>query len=414
MSTALARNPWTIAGIGLVILMVTNGLTATAISVFDESLLAEFGWSRGELKFRDFLNFGVVALFAPFGGWMLDRFGARRLLVVGCVALSAAYVAYSRLETLGQMYAIHVVFALALLTAGTMVVIVLVSSWFVARRGVAIGIALVGTSAGSFVFSPLNAVLIEKLGWRQAFLVEAALPLIVLALVLLLVRNSPTELGGAPVGVAADGADPRNTGLDFRDALRTRSFWAIGLSGFLMYYSILALFGHLFLHMRGLGYAPTVAASALSLLALLAMFGKLGSGWLADRIDRHRVFMGCLALMLVGVAGLATMKPGAWIWSSVTVIGLGWGGLFTLYNMLTVSNFGLKSIGKINGSISSMESFGGGLGIWMTGRLFDAWGSYEVPFLVLLGCVALGLVIGTQIRSELPEDRLRRMAAARG
>ncbi len=414
MNNAFSRNPWTIAGVGLVILMVTNGLTATAISVFDESLLNEFGWSRGELKFRDFLNFGVVALFAPFGGWLLDRFGARRLLIVGCLALSGAYVAYSRLESLAQMYAIHVVFALALLTAGTMVVIVLVSSWFVEKRGAAIGIALVGTSAGSFVFSPMNALLIEQFGWRQTFLMEAALPLVVLVIVLLLVRNSPVELGGRPVGVAADGADPRQSGVEFRDALRTRTFWAIGLSGFLVYYSILALFGHLFLHMRGLGYAPTVAASALSLLALLAMLGKLASGWLADRFDRHRVFMGCLALMLTGVAGLATMNSGTWVWGSVTVIGIGWGGLFTLYNMLTVSNFGLKSIGKINGAVSSMESFGGGLGIWLTGRLFDVWGSYEVPFLVLLGCVTLGLVIGTQIRSELPEERLRRMAAARG
>jgi MFS family permease len=413
MKNALAHNPWAIAGIGLVILMVSNGLTSTAISVYDESLLTEFGWTRGELKFRDFLNFGVVALFAPFGGWLLDRFGARRLLIVGCLALAGAYVAYSQIQSLAHMYAIHVVFALALLTSGTMVVIVLVSSWFVARRGVAIGIALVGTSAGSFVFSPMNALLIERLGWRQAFLVEAALPLAVLGLVVLLVRNSPTELGAAPVG-ATEGIDPRTTGLEFREALRTRTFWAIGLSGFLMYYSILALFAHLFLHMRGLGYAPGVAASALSLLALLAMIGKLGSGWLADRLDRHKVFMGCLVLMLVGVAGLASMKPGAWTWGSVTVIGLGWGGLFTLYNMLTVSNFGLKSIGKINGAVSSMESFGGGLGIWLTGRLFDVWGSYEVPFLVLLGCVVGGLVIGTQIRSELPEDRQRRMAAARG
>lgn len=76
MMLELRRNPWTIAGLGLLILMVTNGLTTTAISVFDEALLDEFGWSRGELKFRDFLNFGVVALLAPFGGWLLDRFGA--------------------------------------------------------------------------------------------------------------------------------------------------------------------------------------------------------------------------------------------------------------------------------------------------------------------------------------------------
>jgi MFS family permease len=408
----IRRNPWTIAGMGLVILMITNGLTAVAISVFDESLLNEFGWSRGELKFRDFLNFAVVALFAPFGGLILDRVGARRMLVAGCLVLAGAYFAYSRIDQLLQMYLIHVAFAVALLAAGTMVVIVLVSSWFVEKRGLAIGIALVGTSAGSFLLPPLNALMIGEFGWRRTFVVESFFPLAILLLVLALVRNSPTEVGGQPVGVAADGPAPRRAGLEFGQALRTRTFWAIGSSGFLIYYSILAIFAHLFLHMRDLGHGPGVAASALSLLSLIAMLSKLGSGWLADRFDRHKVFMGCLVLMLVGVGGLSTMNGGAWVWSSVALVGLGWGGLFTLYNMLTVNNFGLKAIGKINGSVSSMEAFGGGLGIWLTGVLFDVSGSYQVPFLVLLACVALGLAIGTQIRSELPEERLRRMADA--
>ena len=409
---SLRGSPWVIAFIGLFILMVTNGLTATAISVFDESLINEFGWSRGELKFRDFLNFAVVALFAPLGGLMLDRFGARRLLMLGCVVLASAYFAYSRLEGLTQMYAIHVAFALTLLTAGTMVVIVLVSSWFVEKRGLAIGIALLGTSAGSFILPPLNAELIARIGWRQTFALEALFPLVVLVVVVLFVRNSPADYGRTAMGVKEGAADPRTIGLDFGQALRTRSFWAIGISGFLIYYSILALFSHMFLHMRDLGYEPRIAASALSLLSVVAMLSKLGSGWLADRIDRHKVFMGCLVIMLAGVACLATLKAGAWVWTAVVLIAAGWGGLFTLYNMLTVNNFGLKAIGKINGSISSMESFGGGLGIWLTGKLFDDYGSYQVPFLVLLGCVTLGLLIGTQIRSELPEDRLKRVTAA--
>ena len=409
---SLRGSPWVIAFIGLFILMVTNGLTATAISVFDESLINEFGWSRGELKFRDFLNFAVVALFAPLGGLMLDRFGARRLLMLGCVVLASAYFAYSRLEGLTQMYAIHVAFALTLLTAGTMVVIVLVSSWFVEKRGLAIGIALLGTSAGSFILPPLNAELIARIGWRQTFALEALFPLVVLVVVVLFVRNSPADYGRTAMGVKEGAADPRTIGLDFGQALRTRSFWAIGISGFLIYYSILALFSHMFLHMRDLGYEPRIAASALSLLSVVAMLSKLGSGWLADRIDRHKVFMGCLVIMLAGVACLATLKAGAWVWTAVVLIAAGWGGLFTLYNMLTVNNFGLKAIGKINGSISSMESFGGGLGIWLTGKLFDDYGSYQVPFLVLLGCVTLGLLIGTQIRSELPEDRLKRITAA--
>jgi MFS family permease len=409
---SLRGNPWLIAFIGLFILMITNGLTATAISVFDESLIDEFGWSRGELKFRDFLNFAVVALFAPLGGLMLDRFGARRLLMLGCVVLASAYFAYSRLEGLMQMYAIHVAFALTLLTSGTMVVIVLVSSWFVEKRGLAIGIALLGTSAGSFILPPLNAELIARIGWRQTFALEALFPLVVLVVVVLFVRNSPAHYGRTALGVQQGAADPRTVGLDFGQAIRTRSFWAIGISGFLIYYSILALFSHMFLHMRDLGYEPRVAALALSVLSVVAMASKLGSGWLADRIDRHKVFMGCLVIMLAGVACLATLKAGAWVWTAVVLVAAGWGGLFTLYNMLTVNNFGLKAIGKINGSVSSMESFGGGLGIWLTGKLFDDFGSYQVPFLVLLGCVAAGLLIGTQIRSELPEDRLKRVAAA--
>jgi MFS family permease len=408
----LRSNPWTIAFIGLFILMISNGLTATAISVFDESLIGEFGWSRGELKFRDFLNFAVVALFAPLVGLLLDRFGARRLLMFGCVVLSGAYFAYSRLESLAQMYAIHVAFAAALLTAGTMVVIVLVSSWFVEKRGMAIGIALVGTSAGSFLLPPLNAELIARVGWRETFALEALFPLVVLVVVAALVRNSPAAYGRSAVGVSGGGRDPLTIGLDFGQAVRTRSFWAIGLSGFLIYYSILALFNHLFLHMRDLGYEPRVAAGALAVLSLVAMISKFSSGWLADRLDRHKVFMGCLVIMLAGVACLATLRGGAWVWSAVVLIAMGWGGLFTLYNMLTVNNFGLKAIGKINGSVSSMESFGGGLGIWLTGKLFDDFGSYQVPFLVLLGCVAAGLLIGTQIRSELPEDRLKRVTAA--
>ena len=409
---SLRGNPWLIAFIGLFILMITNGLTATAISVFDESLINEFGWSRGELKFRDFLNFATVALFAPLGGLMLDRFGARRLLVFGCLVLAGAYFAYSRLQGLSQMYAIHVAFAAALLTSGTMVVIVLVSSWFVEKRGLAIGIALLGTSAGSFFLPPLNAELIARIGWRETFALEALFPLVVLVVVVLFVRNSPADYGRTALGVKEGAADPRTVGLEFGQALRTRSFWAIGISGFLIYYSILALFSHMFLHMRDLGYEPRVAALALSVLSVVAMLSKLGSGWLADRIDRHRVFMGCLVIMLAGVACLATLKAGAWVWTAIVLIATGWGGLFTLYNMLTVNNFGLKAIGKINGSVSSMESFGGGLGIWLTGKLFDDFGSYQVPFLVLLGCVALGLLIGTQIRSELPEDRLKRAAAA--
>jgi predicted MFS family arabinose efflux permease len=81
--------------------------------------------------------------------------------------------------------------------------------------------------------------------------------------------------------------------------------------------------------------------------------------------------------------------------------------LFTLYDMLAVNNFGLREIGRINGAISFMESVGVGLGSWITGMLFDAYGSYQVAFIGLAGAVLLALVIGTQIKSEVDESALR-------
>ena len=397
------RFPWVIAATGMLVLLVSNGLTATALSVYDESLLNHFGWTRGELKFRDLVTFWLIAMIAPFAGVFIDRLGPRRMLSFGCILLSIGYVLYSRLDSLGMLYAIHVVLALGLLGASTMTCVILISNWFYKHRGLAIGIALVGTSLGSIVLSPVNALLIGRFGWRQAFLMEAALPIVLMAVILAVVKNSPRDIGSVAMGLETTAArDLRQEGMTLREAMRTRTFWAIGLSGMMIYYSILALYNHLFLHLRGLGFEPLNAGFALSLLGLLGLAGKLLNGALADRIDRHRVFLACLAIMLVGVAGLATLRKDI-VLPSIAIVGLGWGGLFTLYNMLAVNNFGLRAAGKIGGMISLMESLGGGLGIWLTGVLYDRTDSYQQPFLLILGLVFAGLLLGTQIRSEVRE-----------
>jgi MFS family permease len=291
--------------------------------------------------------------------------------------------------------------AVGLLCAGTMTCIILLSGWFDAKRGLALGIALVGTSLGGIVLSPVNAALIQRFGWRQTFQIEAALPIAMMLVVLLLVKNSPREVGASAVGVdVGSQRDLRLEGLTLAEAMRTRSFWAIGLSGMLTFYSILALYNHLFLHMRGFGYEPVKAGFALSLLAMLALTGKLITGALADRLDRRRIFVGSLAVMLAGLVGLATLKPSL-VLPSIAVIGLGWGGVYTLYNVLSVTNFGLKSAGRINGMISTLESLGGGLGIWLTGALYDHYGSYQVAFSIMVAFVLTGMLLGTQIRNEV-------------
>jgi nitrate/nitrite transporter NarK len=456
--------PWLIAFMGMIALFLSNGMTATGITIFDPSLLDEFGWSRGDLKFRDALNFIVTACISPFAGILIDRLNPKYLLMFGFSLLTLGYFGYSQLANGGpvllleiiaaltglgltgifvlalrvmapklplwaavgvglallaaaysfythnwmgiavkQTYVIHLMFSMALSTAGSMVVIYLVSSWFVKHRGLAIGIALVGTSMGSFLLPTFDPGLIEAYGWRHSFVLNAYMPIVAFLLVLVLVKGTPKHAGTIAVGQSADITDLKAHGMYFREAIRTRSFWAIGFSGFLTYYAIFGFLQNFVLHLnKSFAYPLKDAGKLLGLFSIVAMFAKLVNGALADRFDRHKVFLACLGIMLLGVLGLASMKR-EWVVASAVIIGLGWGGLFTLYNMLAVNNFGLREIGRINGAISFLESIGVGIGSWITGKLFDAYGSYQVAFGVIAAAVFVAMLIGTQIRSEVDE-----------
>ena len=138
--------------------------------------------------------------------------------------------------------------------------------------------------------------------------------------------------------------------------------------------------------------------------SVVAMACKLTSGAVADVIDRHKVFTACFVIMFLGVLGLASMRQDLLFPAAVT-IAIGWGGLFTLYNMLAVSNFGLREIGRINGAISFLEAIGAGLGSWITGKLFDQTGSYQVPFMALAVMVFVAVIMSRFVRSEV-DDRI--------
>jgi len=396
---------WVIVGCALTALLVTNGLTIGGLTVFDEALLKAFGWSRGSLKFRDLLQFGVAGLLAPLAGALADRFGVRSLMLFGAALMSGGFVLYSRIQSAGDMYGIHLLFAACLASCGLAINVLLVSRWFVARRGFAIGLTLVGTSLGGILFPPLNTTLIAELGWRSAFLTVSVLPALLFFLILFLVRESPASMGEKALGAeplgSPGGPAPALTGMDYGPALRTGAFWVIALSAMMTFYSILGVSAHLFLHLRGLGFDPPAAARGISTLFLMGLVGKFLFGWLGDVMDRKLVFVANLGVMFAGSLCLASMKPAAF-WPFLVLFGVGWGGLYTMLQLLTVDCFGLKSAGKILGTIVTLDAIGGGLGPWVTGVLYDRTGSYALPFAVVCGLIFLALLAGATLRVPRP------------
>ncbi len=380
--------PWAVATVAMLTIVASNGIINSGLTVFDESLLSEFGWSVGGLKIRDSIHFSGAAVLVVLSGWLLDRAGFKPLLLTGMALLTAVLLSYPLITSLGNVYSLHAVLAVVLACSGNMVALLTAATWMPERRGLAVGIAIAGTSVGGMLIPPLAALLNETIGWRDAMTWLALLPAAVFVLILLIVRNRRADPGGGAAGEA--------DGLTFVEALATPQFWLIGAAGVCTFYAILSLYSHLFLYLRGLSFEPATAALGLTLLSAVGFAGKLGAGWLADHVNPFWLLRGCMLTMLTGLALIVWLPGGVWLGLAVT--GLGWGSLHTLYNYLLLTLFGMRAAGRINGSTSAAEAAGGAAGIAVTGFLFDAAGDYSAAFAVMLAVMATGVLLTFALR----------------
>ena len=390
--------PWVIAILASLALMTSNGMSISGLSVFDESLLNEFGWNRGELKFRDMVTLGVTGIAAPFLGVLLDRYGVRACMIVGWILLGGAYYLYSQISNLSDLYFVHVILGVVLILCGLNAGVILVSNWFVEKRGTAIGIALVGTSLGGAIFPQYGTAMIKAFGWSQAYLSEMVFPVILLLLTIFMIRSKPADKGMLPYGGTVEaGTSHTDEGMEYGAALKTVSFWALATIASATFYSVLGVQAHIFLHMRDMEFSVQTATNAISLFFLCALVGKFVFGLIADMIGPKRVFYLNITVMFAGAVALATMKP-ALLWGSVVAFGLGWGGVYTVLQLSAINCFGLKAAGKILGTITVMDAIGGGLGIWLTGVMYTNNQSYQLPFMIFCGLILVALVAITQVR----------------
>lgn len=399
--------PWLMAIMGLLVLLVSNGLTVTGLSAFDESLLTEFGWSRGALKFRDLITLLLAGIMAPFAGILIDRLGPKRLVIAGCLMLAALYLAYANIHSITHVYLIHVGFAAVLVAAGLNVAVIMVSQWFVAKRGTAIGIALVGTSLGGVFVPQVVISLIGAHGWRESFVWLAIVPVVMLLLVALVVR-APRADGPQPLGSGEPAAGSRQArqaasaalpDIGYAEALRTRTFWVLAIVAMCTFYSIMSVSANLFLHMRDMDFSVQDAGNALSVMFGLGMVGKFLFGFLADYFRPKHVFLVNLAIMAAGAVLLATVNPSV-IWYALVLFGLGWGGLYTMIQLLAVNAFGLSSAGKILGTVTMCDAATAGLGIWLTALVYDRFQSYQPAFVIMAVLVFIAFFGATLVRNE--------------
>lgn len=397
---------WIIAFASSFILVITNGMTLAGLNVFDRPLLEALNAATGEpvslaqLKTRDAITLIVSGLMAPLAGAAADRFGVRPLMIVGALLLAAGYFLYSTVDSLARIYWIHVLFASALASCGLVVNVILISRWFIRDRGLALGIALAGTSLGNGTLPPINVALMREFGWQGAFAWTSLLPLVLIPVILFVIRERPVDLAGQqPRGKEAVAGAVQSGGMTLGEAVRTRNFWILAGIAMFSFFSIIGFQAHLNLYMLERNFSPMDAGLSYTVLFYMGLIGKILSGLLADRLGKKAVFVTTLGIMFGGAVVL--LQPAAAvIWAGLFLFGLGWGGLYTLLQLLAADYFGPRHLGKILGFVTVLDTLGGGLGPPLIGAIRDQAGNYSQAFMLIVVLIGLAFLLATRFRLQ--------------
>ena len=389
------------------------GIIFYGFPVFYASFVESLGFTRAQVTQGFFLGFLIIGL--PSGliaGAVIDRIGARWVIVAGAGFVGMSLLLMARMTKLWQYEALCVLEVLGYVLAGPIANQVLVSRWFRARRGRAMGIAYLGLGTGGVVAPLLINYLIRTYGWRNALeIIAIALMAVLFPVGIWVTRSTPEESGLLPDGETKSGllGDPSviKDSSGVAEAIGTKNFWLILLGSTLAIGSIGAVIQHFILFMKDQGYTATVAARFSTGLLVASLAGRILVGYAVDQVSKKNAMALFYFLIGASVLLLGMAKESAASWAFAIIFGFSMGADYMLVSLVTAECFGTKSLGKLLALIIMGYSLGQWGFPWIVGRIFDARHSYELAWRLVAICgMAGGLVIytirPTQEATKLP------------
>ena len=402
---------WVIVLAAVLGVMVSFGsLVIFSFGVFIKPLSRQFGWNRGEISLGFTLAALMIAVFSPLIGRVVDRIGARRVLIPCTVVYGVAFCCLALLKTLPEFYAIYL--ALGMVGIGTTQLCYarVISAWFDKRRGIALASMMAGVGAGAIGIPPLATWLIDGFGWRFAYLILGGSVFVFSVLpTALLLREGPP---GSPRERPAL-ARLKLPGLNAGQAFGSGSFWML-LSGFFLFsVSVNGCIAHLVPLLTDRGFGNQEAALAASLLGVFTLGGRLLTGALLDRFHGARVTGIFFTIAAVGVAIVSQARNIPVAYTGAALIGLGMGAEADVMPYLISRYFGLRSFSEIYGYAFTAYATAGALGPLFMGWSYDQLHSYTVVTLVLAAVMFAGaLVLGLLPRYPQLEPKVTELGAA--
>lgn len=400
---------WWIVAAGSVLCMFGYGSYFYSYGALFNPISHEFGWSRAttSLVFSlSRLEGGVEGLIT---GPLTDRYGPRVMVMGGWMMAAIGFILMYYMNSFWAFLLAYAGFISLGMGAGLYLPLqTAIAKWFYQKRGLALGFLTAGGALGGAIVLPGVAWLITQYGWRVAVLVLAVVVAVLgLGLGSVIKRHGPQHYGLSPDGTKlqpdASMSLSRNhigqsdarieEGLTLKEAMKTKAFWLMVLAFTFSHTALSAIVVHQIPFVEDMGISKVVAATALGMMTLISIPGRISGGWLADKWNvRHLYFVASLVQAL-GLFFLARATNMAWIWMFVIIYGTGLGLRLPLEPMLRAQFFGHKAFGAIMGYINAFAVFGSFAGPYFAGWIFDTTGSYMTAFLTFAAMMMAAAVV---------------------
>ncbi len=397
---------WYLVGLSGFTMVLATVPLFHAMALWAVALQHQFNWTNTQLGWALTLTRVEGGLMGPLEGYLTDKVGTRRMVLIGLFILGGAFIFYGQVQNLWMFYLAYVLMAVGQGLGSWIPLMTMLNRWFARRRASAIGWSNVGSRAGALLLIPAIAWAIDpefdRLGWSMTATIIGIVILVAAGPISLFLRNDPQSYGLLPDGdragpgpgqtarPAQGSARSQETGMTATQAVRTPAFWLIAFGHGFTSMVILAIMTYLGLLMVEKGFQLLNAALVVTVYTAVAMVFQLVGGYVGDRLPKQLALSFFTMLQAGGVMVLVFADTLPMFYFFAVLFGMGFGGRNPLTVAIRADYFGTASFGKILGLSTVPMNALLLIAAPFTGWMYDTQGTYVNAFLILAGLNVLG------------------------
>jgi MFS family permease len=399
---------WFVVALCFLTTLISAGVRSSP-SVLIHPLESEFGWSRALIASAISMNLLLFGVAAPISGVLLDRYGPRKVMLGSLLLLITGVSGTVAMTEFWQFFLVWgVIVGIGAGGVGSVLTATVGNRWFVAHRGLALGILGSASSTGQLIFLPFFMAMIAYSGWRIGSTTLIILAVLLLPLLFLFMRDDPADVGLQPYGAAQAGGastggvaslrgmSAKNATITPREVLGSPTFWLLCGSFFVCGGTANGLIGvHLIPHEIEIGIPQVTAASLVGIMGALNIVGTTFSGWMIDRVQAHKWLALVYALRGASLLILPFVQDFSGLVVFAVIYGLDWFATVPPSMAITADTFGRQNVGKVYGWIFMSHQIGAAIMSSAAGAVRDYVGDYNLAFLSggAIAMIAAGLAL---------------------